>query len=217
MEQRSTALQSGDMGATAPGELLCRARFFQRGSGAFRLLERIFKSDGQQNVRPTTASERKTMSRLVKAGLVIVSRKKHEDCGCTCIRYSLTLAGRACYVAADMGLSFHQLCYLVFARAAKRRSIITGKPEFYTNNISSTFSMLFPSVSPHVTRKELTKKGFLVKHGWHTSGMSARFAELERHAAVVDELYVRMREEDEERLMQAMQDPSIAKIVSHFF
>lgn len=217
MEQRSAALQSGDMGATAPGEPLCRAKFFQKGSEAFRLLGRIFKSDGQQNVRPATASERKTMSRLAKAGVVEVSRKKHEDCGCTCIRYSLTLAGRACYVAAEMGLSFHQLCYLAFARAARRGSIITGRPEFYAKNISSTFSMLFPAVSPYVTRKELTKKGFLVNHGWHTSGMSARFAELERHATVVDELYVRMREEDEERLMQAIQDPSIAKIVSHFF
>lgn len=205
------------MGATASGNFLCRVRFFQRGSGAFRLLGRIFKSDGQQNVRPVTASERKTMSRLVKAGLVIVSRKKHEDCGCTCVRYSLTLAGRACYVAAETGLSFHQLCYLVFARAAKRRSIITGRPEFYATSISSTFNMLFPVVSPYVTRKELTKKGFLVNHGWHTSGMSARFAELERHAAVVDELYVRMREEYHERLLQAMQDPSIAKIASHFF
>jgi hypothetical protein len=210
-------VQSGGTGATAPGEPPCKASFFQRGSEAARMLSRTSTPGPGQGARPATASERKTMSRLVKAGLVTIAVDKCSDCSCTHARYSLTLAGRASNVAAELGLSFRQLCYLALARAAKRRSIITGKPEFYAKDVDSLFHILFPGISPLVTRKELTKKGFLVKHAWHTSGMAARFAELEGHAAVVDEMYSRMKEEHQRWREGALQDPSIGRIVSRFF
>lgn len=210
-------VQSGGTGATAPGEHQCKASFFQRGSEAARMLSRLSTPGPGQSARPTTASARKTMSRLVKAGLVAITLDRCSDCSCTHARYSLTLAGRASHVAAGLGLSFRQLCYLAFARAARRRSITTGKPEFYAKDVDSKFAILFPGVLPFVTRKELAKKGFLVKHAWHTSGMTARFAELERHAAVVDELYLRLKEEYQRRIERALQDPSTGRIASHFF
>jgi hypothetical protein len=216
MDQPS-AVQSGGTGATAPREPPCKASFFQRGSEAARMLGRISTPGSGQGAGPATAAERKTMSRLVKAGLVAVTVDRCSDCSCTHARYSLTLAGRASNVAAELGLSFRQLCYLAFARAAKRRSIITGEPEFYAKDVDSKFAILFPGISPLVTRKELAKKGFLVKHAWHTSGMTARFAELERHAAVVDELYLQLKEEYQRRIERALQDPSTGRIVSHFF
>lgn len=210
-------VQSGGTGATAPREPPCKASFFQRGSEAARMLSRVSTLGSGQGARPATASERKTMSRLVKAGLVTITVDKCSDCSCTHARYSLTLAGRASNVAAELGLSITQLCYLAFARAARRRSILGGEPEFYAKDVDSLFSILFPGISPLVTRKELTKKGFLVKYAWHTSGMTARFAELERHAAVVDELYFRMKEVYQRWRKGALQDPFIARIVSRFF
>jgi hypothetical protein len=133
------------------------------------------------------------MSRLIRTGLVAATRKDcpNRCCGRTHISYSLTLAGRATYAAAELGLSLNQLCYRTYARAVRCRSIINGEQEFSEKDVHPVFSMLFPANSPAVTRKEPAKKGFLVNHAWHISATAALsrivqlFSTSELHRTVV--------------------------------
>lgn len=199
--------------AATSGQSVYRVKFFCSNSKAFRLMECLFDA-GQQHLRLGTA-ERKAMSRLVRAGLVKTSREKsaHDCCGHAHVRYSLTLAGRANYVAAELGLSFTQLCYLACARKAARNSVLNNIPAFFVKDVHPIFGMLFGDVSPSVTRWELARKGFLGKCVWHASAMTSRFAELDRFAAVMDELYRWMKTEYDRRFLEAIQDPVIAKLV----
>lgn len=213
MERSSAAPQSGDTGAAAPGGL-CGSRYFQSGSEAFRLLARVFSPEERERVRPATASERKAMSRLVKSGLVAASKENHADRSRTCTVYSLTPAGRACYVAAELGLSFPQFCYLACARWAIHHSLFSGESAFFDKNLRPMFDMFFPDLSPEVTRRALTRKGFFEKRAAHVYGRSRRLAEVEEnYAALMDELYRWMRKEYETRLLEMMQDPLIAKML----
>lgn len=156
------------------------------------------------------------MHRLLKAGLVKASKGKrvHCCCGRVHVRYSITLAGKAHFMASKLGLSFPQLCYLVWARNAARNSVFTGKPTFVAKEVDSAISQVLTDFSPTVARKELTRKGFLVTLVWHTSEMTSRFAELERYVAIVEEIYLWMKMEYEERLQQAMRDPAVARMVN---
>ena len=193
----------------------CRFRLLHYNSEQFKLLGRLFSASQPQHLRLVTGAERIASHRLVKAGLIKASKGKkvHRCCGYVHSRYSITLAGKAHFVASELGVSFPQLCYLACARSAARNSIIGGMPSFAAADVDSVFSVVLEDISPKVTRKVLTRKGFLVKRVWHASAVTARFAELERYAAVMDELYLWMKMEYEIRTLQAMRDPAIAKMV----
>lgn len=192
-----------------------RSRPVYRGSEQFRLLGLLFNASHPHPLCVSTDSERIALSRLVKAGLVEAFEREVQTC-CSRVHteYSITLAGRAHFVASEFGLSFVQLCYLAYARRAVRNSIIGGKPSFVAATVDSIFSTVFADISPKVTRKELSKKRFLLNRTWHTYQVAGRFAELEeRHAQVMDKICVWMRAVYNERLKQEMRDPVVAKMV----
>ncbi len=191
-----------------------RSRPVYRSSEQFRLLGVLFHAAQPLYIRIANVTERVALFRLVKAGLVEASEKQVHNC-CTHMHteYSITLGGRALFAASELGLSFIQLCYLACARHAARNSVIGGRPSFVAAAVDPTFSTVFAGISPEVTRKELTKKRFLITRTWHTYEVTGRFAELERYAAVMDKVYAWMRADYNEKLNQAMRDPVIAKMV----
>ncbi len=193
-----------------------KSRLFYRNSEQFRLLERLFNALRPQSFNLESGAGRIAMQRMLKAELVeaSVKRKVHDCCSCPHVRYSITLAGRAHFVAAKLGLTFSQLCYLALARNASRNAMIEGAPGFVDSDVDSVHFTVLQDTLPSDTRKALTRKGFLAKRVCHASSLAPRFAELERYAAVVDELYLWVRKEYESRLLQAMQEPAIARLVS---
>jgi hypothetical protein len=196
----------------------CRSRLVYRGSEQFRLIKRLVNSPQPQHLRPATRAERMAIHRLEKIGLVKASKLKAHGCCCgrVHVMYSITLAGRAHLVALEQGLTFPQLCYLACGRNAARNSVIDGRPAFVDKDVDPVFFMVLRGVSPKVTRRELTRKGFLIKYVVHASAMTPRLAELERHSKILDELYLWVRTEYEARILEAMRDPAIAKVVGLF-
>lgn len=191
-----------------------RSRPVYCGSEQFRLLGLLFDTSQPHHLCVSTDAERIALSRLVKAGLVEAFGKEVDTCSSQAHTvYSITLAGRAHFVASELGISFPQLCYLAYARRAARNSFLGAKNSFVAATVDSIFSTVFADMSPTVTRKKLTKKGFLLTRTWHTYQMTGRLAELERYAALMDKICDWMRTEYNERLRQEMRDPAIAKIV----
>jgi len=211
--KKGTAIRST---AATISQAARRSRLFFRDSEQFRLLERLFDALEPQHFNLATKAERIAMQRMLKAELVraSVGKKVHECCCCTHVSYSITLAGRAHFVAVKLGLTFPQLCYLACARNASRNSIIEGAPGFVDSDVDSVYFTVLHGTLPEDTRKALTRKGFLAKRVCHASSMTPRFAELEKYDSVVDELYNWVRMEYESRLLQAMQEPAIAKLVN---
>lgn len=194
------------------------ARLLYRNSGQFNLLKRLFYTSLPLHLRPANRAERIAIRRLLKSELVKAWKgtKRHDCCGRPHVRYSITLAGKAHFVAAELGLTFAQLCYLACGRHASSNSVIDGMPVFVDSDVDSVFFMVLKGFSSNVARKELRRKGFLEKRVWHASTLTPRFAEVEKYAAVLDDLYLWMRAEYDSRIQQAMHDPDIFKVVSLF-
>lgn len=187
-------------------------RGFRGDSGTSVLIRRIFNA-GKQGLEPAGRAEKKAVARLLKAGIVAAVSEKCPTCSCNYARYFLTLAGRASYAAEQLGLSFPQLCYLACARWAIRHSLLSGESAFYDKDLRPMFGMFFPDLSPALTRKVLTRKGFLEKRVAHVSAMTRRLAEVEeKYTAVMDDLYQWMRAEYKMRFLERLKDPLVAKM-----
>jgi hypothetical protein len=210
-----------------PGIAVQSRRLVNYNSKAFRILEQLFKaSEPKHCYQFATRAERNAMHRLVRAGLIKAETEEesmHDDNNCCTTsrgsylytRYSITLAGRAHYVAAELGLSFPQLCYLACARNAVHNSILTDGRVFFAKDVYTIFGLVFKDISPSITGWELARKGFLARYAWHISSVvTAHFAELERrYATVMDELYHWMKKEYDRQFAEAIRDPVIAKMV----
>lgn len=196
----------------------CRSRLVYRNSEQFRLMKRLFASLQPQHLGLTMPADRVAIRRLERMGLVKTSRVSANGCCCGLphVMHSITFAGKAHVVASEHGLTFPQLCYLVCGRNAAKTFVIDGMPAFVDKDVDPIFLMVLRSVSPKVTRKELTRKGFLKKYVWHASVITPRLAELERHSEVLDKLHLWMRAEYESRLLQAIRNPAIARVVGLF-
>jgi hypothetical protein len=176
------------------------------------LIRRIFNA-GERGLEPAGKAEKKAVARLLKAGIVVAISEKCPTCSCNHERYALTLAGRACYAAEQLGLSFPQLCYLACARWAIRHSLFSGESAFFDKDLRPMFGMFFPDLSPTIKRRELTRRGFFEKRTAHVYGMTRRLAELEeKYATIMDELYRGMRAEYKTRFLEKLQDPLVAKM-----
>jgi hypothetical protein len=204
----------------------CR-RLVNYNSKAFRILDQLFKTSEPKHCccRFATRAERNAMRRLVRAGFIKAETEEesmHNNNNCCTAssshlytKYSITLAGRAHYVAAELGLSLPQLCYLACARNAVHNSIITDGRVFFAKDVYTIFGLVFKDISPSITRWELARKGFLARYAWHISSLvTPHFAELERrYATVMDELFHWMKKEYDRQFAEAMYDPVIAKMV----
>jgi hypothetical protein len=210
---------SGDPQTTAAiADAARRSGLVHRNSGQFQLLKRLFYASQPLHIRPANRVERYAIHRLVKLELLKAWRgkKAHDCCGRPHFRYSITLAGKAHLVAAELGLTFSQLCYLACGRHASRNSVIDGIPAFVDRDVDSVYFIVLKGFSSKATRKELTRKGFLEKRVWHASSITPRFEELEKQGAVLDDLYLWIMAEYDSKLRQAMRDPAISKVVSLF-
>ncbi len=206
-------------------------RLVNYNSRGFRILEHLFKATEPKHCcsccRFSTRAERNAMRRLLRAGLIKTETEEetiHDDDTCCTTsssqpyaNYSITLAGRAHYIAAELGLSFPQLCYLACARKAVHNSIITNGRVFFAKDVYTIFGLVFKDISPSITRWELARKGFLARYAWHTSSLATpHFAELERrYATVMDELYQWMKKECVRYFGEAMHNLVIAKMVTN--
>lgn len=195
-----------------------KSRLLYRDSVKFQLLKRLYHTSQPLHFRPANRVERIAARRLLESDLIKAwkGKKVHDCCGRPHFSYSITLAGKAHYVASELGLTFSQLCYLACSRYASRNSVIDGMPAFVDRDVDSVFFVVLKGFSSMATRKELTRKGFLAKRVWHASWITPRLEELERYAAVLDDLYLWMRAEYESKIQQAMHDPAISKVVSLF-
>lgn len=138
-----------------------------------------------------TKKEVDTMYRLLKAGLVAKPTRQEDRQK----RYSITPAGRAHCVAAWLGLSFPQLCYLAIARVLMKKSLFAEIRGFHDRDLHAIFSTIFVNRAASITRGELARKGFLSTCTSHVSVVGPRFEELEQHAAVMDELHTLLQKE----------------------
>ncbi|AIF85403.1 hypothetical protein NTE_03375 [Candidatus Nitrososphaera evergladensis SR1] len=219
----STSIREATLGTAVQSR-----RLVNYNSKAFRILEQLFKASEPKHssYRFATRAERNAMRRLVRAGLIKAETEEesmHDNNSNCCItssshlytKYSITLAGRAHYVAAELGLSFPQLCYLACARNAVHNFIFTDDRVFFAKDVYTIFGLVFKDISPSITRWELARKGFLARYAWHISSLvRPHFVELERrYATVMDELYHWMKKEYDRQFAEAMHDPVIAKIV----
>lgn len=195
-----------------------KSRLLYRNSEQFQLLKRFYHSSQPLHFRPAHRTERIAIRRLLESDLIKAwkGRRVHDCCGRPHTSYSITLAGKAHHVASELGLTFSQLCYLACSRCASRNSVVDGMPAFVDRDVDSVFFVVLKGFSSKATRKELTRKGFLARRVWHASWITPRLEELERYAAVLDDLYLWMRAEYESKLQQAMHDPAISKVVSLF-
>lgn len=203
-------------------------RLVNYNSKAFRILNQLFKASEPKHCccRFATRAERNALRRLVRAGLIKAETEEesmddNNNCCTTSssnlsTKYSITLAGRAHYVAAELGVSFPQLCYLACARNAVGNSIITEGKVFFAKDVYTIFGLVFRDISPSITRWELARKGFLARYAWHTSSLvTPHFAELERkYATVMQELYQWMKKEYDRQFAEAMHNPVISKMVT---
>lgn len=208
----------GEFTASTIADAARGSRLLYRNSWQFNLLKKLFHASQPVHLRPANRAERIAIRRLLKSELVKAWRgkRRHDCCGRPHVSYSITLAGKAHFVAAELGLTFSQLCYLACGRHACSNSVIDGMPVFVDSDVDSVFFMVLKGFSSKVARKELRRKGFLEKRVWHASTITPRFAEVEKYAAVLDDLYLWMRVEYESKIQQAMQDPDISKVVSLF-
>lgn len=202
--------------ATTVAQAAQRSRLFYRNSEQFRLLERLFDASQPKHLQLQTRAQRIAIQKLVKADLAraIAGRKVNGCCGRSHVSYSITLAGSAHFVATKLGLTFPQLCYLACGRGSVRNAVTGGAPGYADGDVDPVYFTVLRGALPSDTKKALARKGLIVRREWHVSSITPRFAELEKYAAVLDELYVWMRSEYEARLLHAIQDPAIAKFVS---
>lgn len=193
-----------------------RSRLFYRNSDQFRLLERLFDASQPGHLQLETRAQQIAIQRLVKSDLVraIAGRKVNGCCGRAHASYSITLAGRAHFVATKLGLTFPQLCYLACGRGSAQNAVTGVAPGFADGDVDPVFFMVLRGAQPSDIRKALARKGFIARREWHFSSITPRFVEVERHGTVLDELCLWMRSEYEARIIHAIQDPAIARVVS---
>lgn len=211
---------------TTPGRA-GRVRTIYRNSKSFRLLERLFntnnrKRDEDENQKlerlTMTNSEYRAMHRLVVDGLVARSEESCSSCNHVRVQYSITLMGRAHYIASKLGLSFPQLCYLACARKVMRHPFYQFSEMFpWTEAVDGPFANVFlRQVRGKDVVIELSRKGFLEIYAGRAADWGPRFRDVEAHGTFLEELFAWLRSEGERALLDAACQPTNAKIAQFF-
>jgi hypothetical protein len=169
---------------------------------AYRLLGNLLsQKDGLAYLTPT---ETRTLRKLVAAGLVEVYNDGH---------HSVSLLGRAHYIARMLDLGFHQFCYLALLKREMKNPFLADLQGCDCREVDNNFAMLFPDVKAARVRSKLIEKQFIQQRRvWHFMVKARRFAELESHAEILEMFCKFIEEQTERAAKETLSDPEFAKM-----